>query len=205
MHPSIRRALVVEDDDALRTALLRIIFRTGVDTFEARSAEKASELIREERPDLIIVDVRLENSTAFELLEVARDLVPAPLVIAISGKASPDEAFRLGQLGVRAYLSKPFSTKALREAVYSGLSDGPDLEPVLAASVGRVPLREVQSEVRRVMVREALARADGNRSAAARLLDVTRQAIQQSIRATECLESSRGPTRNGVAANPQPD
>ena len=43
-------------------------------------------------------------------------------------------------------------------------------------------MREMQRSVRRVMVKEALAQADGNRSGAARLLEVSRQAVQQIVR-----------------------
>jgi len=203
VHPSLKRVLIVEDDDALRTALVRLFVRSGVDTLHARTAQRACELLREERTELIIADVRLQDSTVFELLDVARELSPAPAVIAISGKASPDEAFRLAQKGVRGYLAKPFTLSALREEVESAFSEGPDLEPLIAATVGRVPLRRVQSDVRRVMVKEALARADGNRSAAARLLQVTRQAIQQSLRATE--KDLRSPAGGGPATSPSQD
>lgn len=203
MHPSIRRVLIVEDDDALRTALVRLFFRTGVETLEARTATRACELLREVRSELIVTDVRLQDSTAFELLDAVRDLSPVPVVIAISGKASPDEAFQLAQKGVRGYLAKPFSLNALREAVETAFDQGPDLEPAIAAAVGRVPLRRVQSDVRRVMVKEALARAEGNRSAAARLLQVTRQAIQQSLRAT--AKSSRERIERRAAVHPRQD
>jgi DNA-binding transcriptional LysR family regulator len=46
-------------------------------------------------------------------------------------------------------------------------------------------MRELQTEVRRVMVEQALAKAEGSRSGAARLLSVSRQAVQQMVRERE--------------------
>jgi hypothetical protein len=66
--------------------------------------------------------------------------------------------------------------------VEAALREVPSLEPLVTALVGRVPMRELQRAVRRVMVREALAQAEGSRSGAARLLEVSRQAVQQAVR-----------------------
>ena len=122
----------------------------------------------------------------------------------MSGKASPDEAFRLAQAGVRAYLPKPFSIQELASTVETACSEAPDLEPMITAWVGRVPMRELQRKVRRVMLKEALAQTEGSRSGAARLLHVTRQAVQQMVRSKD--EAAVGPeakhTASPLAASP---
>lgn len=189
------RVLVIEDDAALRKAVARTFAgQADTEVLEAGTAGTACEKLGGPRPpDLLIIDVRLPDASAFEVLRVAQALSPAPVVIAISGKASPEEAFRLAQHGVRAYLAKPFSIEDLASAVAAARGDAPNLEPVLAASVGRIPMREVQSEVRRVMVKEALARSDGSRSGAARLLQVTRQAVQQIVHSSSAIPEHRGP------------
>jgi DNA-binding NtrC family response regulator len=103
-------------------------------------------------------------------------------MIAISGQASANEAFRLGALGVRAYLSKPLSFTELIATIECVLDQAPDLSQLLVASVGRQRFRDVQEQVRRTMAEQALALARGNRTEAARLLGVSRQAVQQLIR-----------------------
>ena len=178
-----QRAVVVEDDEALRSAIARIMKGWGVQVSQAGSAAKARSLLAvPPPPELVILDVRLPDETAFGVLDAIAGLSPAAVVVAISGKASPDEAFRLAQRGVRAYLPKPFSIDELRAAVELAVREAPDLEPAVTARVGRVPMRELQREVRRVMVNEALALTEGSRSGAARLLHVTRQAVQQILR-----------------------
>jgi DNA-binding NtrC family response regulator len=189
----LERTLVVEDDVALRAAIVRILTEaSSVRVSEAGTAAEAKLLLSQPPPpDLLIIDVRLPDGPAFEVLELASRLSPAPLIIAMSGKASPDETFRLAQLGVRKYLSKPFSIQQLLSTVETARREVPDYEPVISAWVGRVPMRELQQEVRRVMVKEALAQTEGSRSGAARLLKVTRQAVQQMLRSDD---PSDGPT-----------
>jgi DNA-binding NtrC family response regulator len=202
MFRPIERALVIEDDAALRAAIVRILAGWGdVAISEAGTAASARILLAQELPpDLVIIDVRLPDESAFGVLEIVSQLSPVPIIVAMSGKASPAEAFRLGQLGVRRYLRKPFSIQELTDAVEAARNAAPDIEPVISAWVGRVPMRELQREVRRVMVKEALALEQGSRSGAARLLHVTRQAVQQMLRSESSHEASGPPPPKGPAS-----
>jgi DNA-binding NtrC family response regulator len=65
----------------------------------------------------------------------------------------------------------------------------------MVAIVGRVSFREVLDRVRRSMAEQALAMSAGNKTGAARLLGITRQAVQQLIRDLDLTDSQR----------PQPD
>jgi DNA-binding NtrC family response regulator len=181
-HPpnvrSLKRVLVVEDDRPLCAALARVARGWGAETFEAHTVSAAREQLAKD-PELVIVDLWLEGECALEFAGEVAHHRPAPALVAISGRASPEEAFLLGQSGVRAYLPKPLFHEKLVEKVEEALSSAPDLEPWIAAHVGKTPLRVVQNDVRGWMLEQAIAKASGSRSGAARLLQVTRQAIQQ--------------------------
>lgn len=183
MLPSeVRRVLVVEDDTSIREGVGRILRGWGAEVVLTGTVGEAKASLSEAPPpDLILADVCLPDDPVFSVLEAAKSLSPAPIVVAMSGVASPDETFRLGHFGVRAYLPKPFDFRALASAIEEACGDTAPLEPAITARVGRVPMRDVQRQVRLVMVKEALARA-GSRSGAARLLRVTRQAVQQILR-----------------------
>jgi two-component system, response regulator RegA len=175
------RALVVEDDDVLGRAITRALEEWGNEVVCCSTLADALVASRS-APDLAIIDVALPDGSGVTLArELARQR-PAPLVIAMSGRASANEAFQLGALGVRGYLPKPLSFSDLVATIDSVLEAAPDLSPLLVASVGRRGFREVQEHVRRTMAEQALAVARGNRTEAARLLGVTRQAVQQLIR-----------------------
>ena len=177
----VRRVLIVEDDRALCVALARLARSWGTEVWQAHSVAEA-QVAMDEQPDLMIVDVKLPDGDSFGLIEAAWHAKPAPVVVAISGAASAEEAFRLGQLGVRAYVAKPFSVESLSAEVEKALRAPPNLDPIVTGLVGQIGLRDAQERVRLGMIEQAIALSDGNRSSAARLLQVSRQAVQQQMR-----------------------
>lgn len=180
----VKRVLVIEDDVAVRGAIVQAARGWDAEVLEADSVAGALEKLTK-GPDLIIVDVRLPDGSALSLVEAAVRRAPAPTVVALSGVASPEEAFRLAQAGVRAYLAKPFSLQSLERTVEQAMGRAPSLEPLVVACVGHTPMLELQGSVRRAMVDQALAMTHGSRSGAARLLKVSRQAVQQIVRGRE--------------------
>src|SRR4051794_8208734 len=153
----LKRVLIVEDDETLRRSLARVVRQWGAQVSEAGSIHEGIELLQE-NPDLLITDVALPDGDAFQLLEQASARRPAPVAIAVSGQTSTEDAFRLAQVGCRAFLEKPFQVELLAERVQKALSEAPRIDALVAASVGRTPMRELQTEVRRVMVEQALAK-----------------------------------------------
>ena len=175
---ALKRVLVVEDDRPLCSALAKVAEGWGARALEAHNLRTARELLSCD-PDLVIVDLWLEGESALDFAEQVAHHRPAPALLAISGRASPEEAFRLGQLGVRAFLPKPLFHEKLVEKVEEALRSVPDLQPLISAHVGKTSLRDTLNTVRGLMLDEAIARSHGSRSGAARMLQVTRQAIQQ--------------------------
>src|SRR6476660_2103450 len=173
----LKRVLIVEDDETLRRSLARVVRQWGAQVSEAGSVTEGIELLNE-NPDLLITDVALPDGDAFKLLEMAAQRRPAPVAIAVSGQTSTEDAFRLAQVGCRAYDEIPFDIDRLAARSSGALSEAPKLDALVAASVGRTPMRELQTEVRRVMVEQALAKAEGSRRGAARLRSVSRQGVQ---------------------------
>jgi len=175
----IDRVLVVEDEGPLRRGIAIMARRTwGARVFEAGDAGEALALLSR-APDLIIADVCLPDGSVLPLFEATVGRSPEPLKIAISGWASAEQAFSLAQLGVRAFLAKPFTLEDLFDTAERARREAPVVEPLVRASVGRVAMRELQSRVRRVMIDQALALSDGSCTGAARLLRISRQAVQQ--------------------------
>ncbi len=180
MRP-IERILVVEDDLALQRALLRVT--SSMEAATAVAATLADGLAKlRAGVDLVLLDVRLPDGSGVAIAEAAAHLRPAPLVVAISGEAEPGEAFRLAQAGVLAYVEKPFSLRELRSAIHAARTSAPRIEPLVSAAVGQSEMKQVQDAVRQTMVEQAMAITNGNRSDAARLLRISRQAVQNLLR-----------------------
>jgi DNA-binding NtrC family response regulator len=190
--------LVLEDDPALCDAIARIAGRWGDEVLQAHTVARALELL-ERDPVLLIVDVRLPDGNALEVVEAAARRRPAPAMVAVSGEASPEESFRLAQAGVRAYLAKPIGVEDLTVQIARALQEAPPLEPLVVANVGIRSMRDLKDDVRRAMVDQAIALAEGNRSEAARLLDVSRQAVQQIMQERGGRVRSRQPRKDPPA------
>lgn len=181
MSRRLRSALVVEDDPTLRAGLASFLRTKGLRVATAGLAAEGVAQLRG-KPDLILLDVMLPDGDAFTVLEQALKLTPAPIRIALSGAAKPEEAFRLARYGVRRFLQKPVSLAEIWNAVCEANEAPPDIAPLVQESVGHVSLKDLTGSVRTVAIRQALAIARGNRTGAARILQVTRQAVQQMLR-----------------------
>lgn len=173
--------LVVEDDPLLARAIARELGPWAREVHVAHDVQNALRLLALQ-PDLITLDIGLPDGTGLEIARAASKLRPIPDILAISGRATAQEAFRLAALGVRAFLAKPISLDSLCTTVQAILDNPRDLSPLLAGEVGRLRIRDVQTTVRRTMLEQALAIAGGNLTHAAKLLSVSRQAVQQMVR-----------------------
>ncbi|MDJ0869230.1 MAG: response regulator [Myxococcota bacterium] len=183
MEPrAIERVLVVEDSASLRRSLERVLAKRFAEVRGVSCVAEARSALPEWRPDLLLLDVELPDGTALDVMEALRDFDFVPLVIAMSGAASPSQSFELAKLGVRTYLPKPIELGPLEDAIRHAAENPPDLTPALRSTVGQRPIHEVEEEVRRTMLNEALGRSGGSRRAAARLLQVSRQLVQHMLR-----------------------
>ena len=86
--------------------------------------------------------------------------------------------FDLAYSGVGAFLEKPFTPEALEQRITHISTGAPFLARLARAYVGVYGVLEAQRLVRHAMFQEALERTQGNRHAAARLLQVDRRAVQ---------------------------
>ena len=108
-----RRLLLVEDDPTLRQALTFNLSREGYEVTSAADGEAGLEAGRNERLDLILLDVMLPGMSGVEVLRVLRrEGVTTPVII-LSAKG--DEIDRVVGLKVGAddYVAKPFSRPEL--------------------------------------------------------------------------------------------
>jgi two-component system, response regulator RegA len=174
--------LVVEGDSEMRRTLGRALSEHVQPVETSASMAEAKAALRRFQPELMLLDVELADDSPFEFLREVGRKGPVPAIIAMSGVASPEEAFHLAKLGVRSYLTKPVTPESLERAIHQAIYEKPDIIPHLRAAVGLLPMHEVERAVRSTMIQEALARSRGSRSGAARLLRVSRQLFQHMLR-----------------------
>jgi DNA-binding response OmpR family regulator len=71
-----RTILIVEDDEATRVGLLVLLAEAGYRTVGAGTLKQATELLAQQNPDLMIVDVRLGGDNGLQLVAMAIHPIP---------------------------------------------------------------------------------------------------------------------------------
>ena len=115
--------LVVEDDDAVRSTIVRLLERLGYEVFPARGSEEALEIWRDaaDQVALVVVDVGLPDVRGPELVGRMENDRPDLRALHVSG-FSGDEVVERGELDEDArFLTKPFAPDELARAVRRAL------------------------------------------------------------------------------------
>ncbi|MGH2691773.1 MAG: response regulator transcription factor [Actinomycetota bacterium] len=120
--------LVVEDDDAIRELLRRILTTAGYGVSEAPSGQQAIDFLQKGKFDLILLDVMLGRTSGFEVLEEVdrKGLRAKSRVVMVTARNSEKDFLRGWQSGVDQYLTKPFDPDALIKAVREILLRSPE-------------------------------------------------------------------------------
>ncbi len=105
-------ALVVEDDRTSRLALLELIEWAGFSTRGASTMAEAAAGLREQTPDVLLIDLILPDGNGIDLVEDAA--AAGSQVILITGHASVDTAVEALRRGAADYLTKPLDLPRLQ-------------------------------------------------------------------------------------------
>jgi two-component system response regulator FlrC len=113
MTPS--RILLVEDDAALRDALRDTLSGAGWSVRTAAGAKAAEAAVDEQRPDLVVSDVRMDGGDGFDLLASLQAREPALPVVLMTAYGTVERAVEAMRRGAVDYLVKPFEAETLVE------------------------------------------------------------------------------------------
>jgi DNA-binding response OmpR family regulator len=117
-----RRALVVDDEEAVRFFIRETLGRTGYTVEETVNGEQALLLLRDTRYDLLILDLRLGGRIdGLRVLNAVRWRWPATAVVILTGHGSLETAMDAIREGVDGYLLKPVDPRQLRETIEEAL------------------------------------------------------------------------------------
>ncbi len=100
--------LVVDDETLTLRTINRALSEEGFDVFVAIDGEKALEVFREEKPDLVLVDIVLPGVDGIEVLREIKRQSPATIVLMMSAYHVVERAVEAMKLGAYDYLVKPF-------------------------------------------------------------------------------------------------
>ena len=110
------RAVIVDDEPGSRTRLARLCQQSTEVQVVAQSASGAAGIcaLREHQPDLVLLDIELQDMTGFDVLRAA-DRFKQPLAIMVTGH--PNYALAAFEHGVIDYITKPIEPERLLNAI----------------------------------------------------------------------------------------
>jgi two-component system response regulator RegA len=169
--PSI---LLVDDDETLRERLARALRERGYDVRTAGNADDAMARVREDSPEMAVLDLKMPGRSGIELLKEIRAHDPATEVLILTGYGSIATAVEATKLGAVGYVPKPVDADEILAAFQRMRGEPPlaSAAPVETPSLARAEWEHIQ---------RVLSDCGGNISEAARRLGIHRRSLQRKL------------------------
>ena len=107
------KILVIDDEQGIRDLLDTLLRRKGYDVVLAESGRQGLDLFRRERPDVIVLDLKMPEMDGLTVLRQIKNLDPGKPVIILTGAGTAEAEQQVRALGVTEYVEKEFSLHLL--------------------------------------------------------------------------------------------
>lgn len=111
------KLLVIDDEEGIRNLLGTILRRKGYDVVLADGGPNGLELFRRERPDGVVLDLKMPEMDGVTVLQQIRSINPDQPVIILTGAGTPEREQQVRALGVTEFIEKEFSLHRLGDAL----------------------------------------------------------------------------------------
>src|SRR6266852_5194872 len=114
---TMSKILVIDDEQGIRDLLDTLLRRKGYDVIVAESGQKGLECFRRERPDVLVLDLKMPGMDGLTVLRQIRSLDPIMPVIILTGAGTAETEQRVRAMGVTEYVEKEFSLHLLGDSL----------------------------------------------------------------------------------------
>jgi two-component system response regulator RegA len=169
---SMPRLLLIDDDLVFGQVVSKALAQRGFTVDVAQEPEAAVAAAQAAPPDYAVVDLRLEQASGLDLLQILKGINPAMRIVVLTGYASIATAVEAIKLGATHYLTKPADADEIIAAFHRD-QPAPDVPvPSDPMSVRRLTWEHMQ---------KVLMECSGNISEAARRLNMHRRTLQRKL------------------------
>jgi two-component system, OmpR family, KDP operon response regulator KdpE len=121
--------LIVDDEPQIRRVMRTTLSSNGYSVIEASSGEEALEIMRKERPELVLLDVNMPGMGGLEVCREIRDQSEVAIIMLTVRNTEHDKVLAL-DAGADDYVVKPFSIEELLARIRAALRRTSSAEPV---------------------------------------------------------------------------
>ncbi|MGH7134471.1 MAG: sigma-54-dependent transcriptional regulator, partial [Pirellulales bacterium] len=191
------KILIVDDEANVLIAFEKMLSVAGHAVLVSRSGERALELVGQEHPDAVVLDVRMPGMNGLDALSALKREQPRLPIIVMTGQGTMETAIEATKRGAFDYLLKPFDPAAMLELIERAVHGARVMErqvalgpqaaaPGIDVMIGRSPaVQEVFKMIGRVAPTDATVLIRGESGTGKEL--VARAVYQHSRRAGEPL------------------
>ena len=116
--------LIIDDEESIRASLIGVLEDEGFRTVFAHNGEEGLRLLREENPDVVLLDIWMPGIDGIETLRRIKEISPDQLVVMMSGHATIETAVRATKLGAFDFIEKPLSLEKVLLTIQNALRVG---------------------------------------------------------------------------------
>jgi len=173
--PSI---LLVDDDERLRSRMVRAFIARGYEAQQADGYEAAIAIAASESPEYAVVDLRMPGKSGLELVRELHRIDAATKIVVLTGYGSIATALEAVRLGATHYLTKPADVEEVIASFDRSVAPatagplGPEHEGLETPSLARVEWEHIQ---------RVLTDCGGNITKAAEKLGIHRRSLQRKL------------------------
>jgi len=117
-----QKVLIVDDQYGIRVLLFEVFGKEGYQTFQAANGKQALDIVVNESPDLVILDMKIPGMDGLEILKEIKKIAPDTKVIMMTAYGELDMIKEATELGALTHFTKPFDIDELRTAVNKQLA-----------------------------------------------------------------------------------
>ncbi len=169
----MKKLLIIEDDVSFAATLARRMTKHNFSCQQVHQADKALHACLQQKPDCILLDMKLASENGLTLIKPIRAALPKVKLVLLTGFASVATAVQAMRLGADDYLAKPVNTQMLLTA----LDIAQEVESAIDLDVDTMSAERVEWE----HINQVLNSNDGNVSATARQLGMHRRTLQRKL------------------------
>ncbi len=111
------KALIVEDDEAVRNTLAKVLTSSGLQSSMTATGQEAVEKLRQEAFDVVLLDLNLDGMDGFEVIHTLRSAGNQIPVMIVSGRTEDVDMLYSLEIGADDYITKPFNPVTLAAKV----------------------------------------------------------------------------------------
>jgi len=116
------KLLIVDDEVDVREFAGNFFKKRKIEVFKAAGGKEALVIIDREKPDLVLLDVRMEEMNGIDVLRTLRKKNNNVKIIMVTGVENGDSVKEAHELGILGYIHKPLILEELEKVVMKELS-----------------------------------------------------------------------------------